>query len=227
MKILNICVILPHNLATFPIKMNFMNGGNDTDRSSTGYSTDSMITVVGKVDHLARDFEVIGLNSNTGQSPVKPVIDNNNGETDADMKEEPLEKATTEQAAVANEENMNESPMQPSLESSLNPSIEPSMNSAMAPPMESSSVLSSTEPKGTALEELAKNLEIIGDKYRSLDDTIKDFDMIAFKVLVPPCEKSNYVIGMVEDINRISDKDFYLTLLIMGEYQAIDYFSWV
>lgn len=179
---------------------------NDTELSSTApISTDS-VTTVRKVDHLTRDFQVIGLNSNTAQSPMKPVGNNNSGEQDAHMTEEPLEKAAAVQSVAANEnKGMEEASTKPSSELSM---VELSTEPPSVPHV---------ELKATALEELAKNLETIGDKYRSLDNSVKDFDMIAFKVLVPPIEKSSYVIGMVEDINRISDSDFYLTLLIMGK----------
>lgn len=74
----------------------------------------------------------------------------------------------------------------------------------------------SEEPKETALEQLAKNLETVG-KYRTLDNDIKDYDMIAFKVFKPTFEMSNYVIAMVEEINRNEGTDYDLVLLIMGK----------
>lgn len=75
----------------------------------------------------------------------------------------------------------------------------------------------SLEPKETALEQLAKNLETVG-KYRTLDNDIKEYDMIAFKVFKPTFEMSNYVIAMVEEISRNEGADFDLVLLIMGKF---------
>lgn len=74
----------------------------------------------------------------------------------------------------------------------------------------------SMEPKETALEQLARNLETVG-KYRTLDDDVKEYEMIAFKVFKPTFELSNNVIAMVEEINRNEGGDFDLVLLIMGK----------
>lgn len=55
------------------------------------------------------------------------------------------------------------------------------------------------EPKESALETLAKNLETSG-KYEEMTDAPKEMDMIAFKVFTPDFQKSDYVIGLAEKV---------------------------
>lgn len=72
----------------------------------------------------------------------------------------------------------------------------------------------------SALELLAKNLDATG-KYRLLTDEVKENDMIAFRVLTPDFETSDYIIGLIEKINKTTNAanqiDWDFTLLIMGE----------
>lgn len=74
----------------------------------------------------------------------------------------------------------------------------------------------SNENEGSALENLAKNLDSTGG-YKNLMGEAKANDIIAFKVFKPNFEKSDYIIGLVETINRRDNPDDYdLILTIMA-----------
>lgn len=72
------------------------------------------------------------------------------------------------------------------------------------------------DSEGSALENLAKNLEKTG-KYREMQSDVKVNDMIAFKVMTPDFQVSDYAIGLVEDLEGDTSASFDLTLLIMGK----------
>lgn len=81
-------------------------------------------------------------------------------------------------------------------------------------------IKSSEEKSEPALELLAKNLETSGN-YKDMHNDMKEFDMIAFRVLTKECEKSDYVIGLVECIiGKMTDEqqDYELELQIMGKF---------
>lgn len=72
------------------------------------------------------------------------------------------------------------------------------------------------ENKESALEHLAKNLETTG-KYRELTEEAKPNDIIAFKVFMPDFQKSDYVIGLVESVNkRDKPNDYDIIFTIMA-----------
>lgn len=76
------------------------------------------------------------------------------------------------------------------------------------------------QPKApSALEQLAKNLDEMG-KQNPLLNEVNPNDIIAFKVFMPSFQLSEYIIGMVEsfeDNHKIDERDFDITLLIMGK----------
>lgn len=89
---------------------------------------------------------------------------------------------------------------------------------------ENDSTVASNGKKESALENLAKNLESIG-KYKELtcghSDNVKQNDIIAFKVLGTDLKMTDYIIAMVEDVEKkrgdnVDQMDYDLILLIMG-----------
>lgn len=77
--------------------------------------------------------------------------------------------------------------------------------------------LTNTNGNESALEHLAKNIDAIG-KYRELKEDVKINDMIAFKVMSPSFQPSEYIIGLVENFTgELSNMTFELSLLIMGK----------
>lgn len=154
--------------------------GNSISRVNP-FSQDPTVRKESEVEHLARDLQVIGLNSGIGQTPPKQAQDEQSSPS-----ARPDAKALANEIAEPNEAKGNEAAEQ------------------------------SAEPNESALERLARNLEAIG-KYRALDNDVKEFEMVAFKVFAPTFQMSNYVIGMVEAINRKTADDFDLTMLIMGK----------
>lgn len=141
-----------------------------------------------EVEHLTRDLQVIGLNSGIGQTPQKLIEESQSASVAQAYDGASVDQIAEQKAARITE-----------------PKAEQRDNAEQ-----------SAESNESALEKLAKNLEAIG-KYRALDNDVKEFDMVAFKVFAPTFQMSNYVIGMVEGINRMAGDDFDLTLLIMGK----------